>query len=157
MGALRARFTVINSDTGEELDNGPRRRYGFQSGHVNVGIHEAAALSELDLSALEWRVMWRLVSMCTDGGWTPLLAADLAKAVRSTRPSISRALKSLTAAGVILKSELKDGKSSRYRLNPAHFFKGSAVDHHAALVETNAYPVSVLNTTRHLSIVPVAA
>lgn len=157
MGAIRARLTIIDSDTGEQVEAGPRRRYGFQSGHVNVGIHEAIALSELDLSALEWRVMWRMISMCTDGGWTPLVAADLAKSVRSTRPSISRALKALVNAGVILKSEQKDGKNSRYRLNPAHFFKGSAVDHHAALVETNAYPVSVLGAARHLRIVPSAA
>lgn len=157
MSALRRRFTIVNSDTGEEVEAGPRRRYGFQSGHVNVGIHEAIALSELDLSALEWRIMWRLIGMCTDGGWAPVVGAELAKAVRSTRPSVSRALKALTSAGVILKSGEKDGKNSRYRLNPAHFFKGSAVDHHAALVETNAYPVSVLNTSRRLSIVPIAA
>lgn len=145
----RGRFTVINSDTGEELEQGPRRRYGFRNGHINVGIHEAAALSELDLSALEWRVLFRVMSLCTGEGWTPLVAADLAKSMNSSAPSISRALKALTEARVILRSDVKDGKLHRYRLNPAHFFKGSAVDHHAALVETSAYPVR----GRHLSAV----
>jgi len=145
----RPRFTVVNTDTGEELEQGPRRRYGFRRGHVNVGIHEAASLAELDLSALEWRLLWRIVSLCCDEGWTPLVAADLAKTMRSSAPSISRALKALTEARVILRSEVKEGKLHRYRLNPAHFFKGSAIDHHAALVETSAYPVS----GRHLTVV----
>jgi DNA-binding transcriptional ArsR family regulator len=146
---MRGRFTVVNTDTGEELESGPRRRYGFRNGHINVGIAEAAALSDLDLSGLEWRVFWRVVSICTGDGWTPLVAADLAKQMNSSAPSISRALKSLTKAGVILRSEVKDGKNCRYRLNPAHFFKGSALDHHAALVETSAYPVG----GRHLTAV----
>lgn len=149
MNVQRGRFTVIDSDTGEELPQGPRRRYGFRHGHINVGIVEAAALSDLDLSALEWRVFWRIVSLCTDEGWTPIVAAELARTMKSSAPSISRALKSLATAGVILRSEVKDGKNSRYRLNPAHFFKGSAIDHHAALIETSAYPVN----GRHLAAV----
>ena len=153
MSAAQARFTIVNSDTGEELNQGPRRRYGFMNGHVNVGIHEAAALADLDLSGLEWRVFWRVVSLCADGGYTPLVAAELATQCKSTAPSISRALKRLTEVGVLLKSDQKDGKNSRYRLNPAHFFKGSAVDHHAALAETGAYPVSVLSGGQRLRVV----
>lgn len=149
----KPRLTIIDADSGDQYEQGPRRRYGFEHGHINVGISEAQQLAELGLTALEWRVFWLMVARCTDGGWTPIVAAELVKVTGSGTPSISRALKRLVSAGVFLKSDQKDGKHSRFRLNPAHFFKGSAVDHHAALVETSAYPVGMRDKARHLSAV----
>lgn len=108
---------------------------------VTVGVAEAGLLAHVHLSALEWRVFWAVFSRCEDDNWTPFVAVEVARELECTASAVSRALAKLVGTGLLLRDTRLEGRRYRYRLNPAHFFRGSALAHHRVLAETGAKPV----------------
>jgi len=138
-------YVVLNPRTGELAKPKKKKpgRYGYRMGqYVTVGQLDAEALADLNLTAMEWRTFWLIVAKCEVHGWTPFVATKLAERLGTTQPYMSRVLKRLVDVGLLLRAEYGDGHSHRYRLNPAHVFKGDTQQHQDALRETDARPVS---------------
>jgi DNA-binding transcriptional MocR family regulator len=137
----QTRVQQIDAATGEILEGAalavifPKRRNGFiVGGWLAMAQSPLVELAKTVRSAEAWRVLALLLGRIDFENWINVSQADVARELGLKRQNVARALAQLLELGAVLEGP-KVGLHRTYRLNPSYGWKGSAVNHHAALRE----------------------
>ena len=129
---------IYDKRTGEKLDGlptlcRPRQWNGFGDRWMAMSMDAALELARDErIQGADLRVFMVLLSKLDYENWLRVCQADLAEALGMQRVNVSRSIKRLIEAEVLLPGP-KVGTSKTYRLNPAYGWRGSAKKHREAL------------------------
>lgn len=133
----RKRLKQVDEDTGEVLDGfvayiAPKRVNGF--GQEWLAMSQAAALmfAQSDLGASDMKVFFALLAKLDFENLLVINQAEIARMIGMNRHHMNRSIKKLLELEVLFEGP-RIGVSRSYRLNPRMGWKGSAVNHRAAL------------------------
>jgi DNA-binding transcriptional ArsR family regulator len=129
---------IYDKRTGEKLDGLPtlcrsRQWNGFGDRWLAMSMDAALEIA-LDerIQGQDLRVFLVLLSKLDYENWLRVCQADLAAALGMHKGHVSRSIKRLLDAEILLEGP-KVGTSKTYRLNPAYGWRGSAKKHREAL------------------------
>lgn len=118
----RLRGKVV--ETGQDVHiDAPRRRKRRKGWREKVALLDLTNLNRLDLSALEYRVLFAMMEAVPEKGGRDafITLREVAEKVGSTNPSVSRCVKDLRERNILFK---RDGHVGRYSINAWLMFNG---------------------------------
>lgn len=123
------RFTLMDRQTGEVMDALPilvPRRHKLGTGFF-MGIQDAfISLAKLDLSHDACRVLFYLLGRMEYENHVRVGQSEIVRELKMHKSSVSRALKRLTAQGVLKPTGEKVGRSSFYKVDTELAWRGKA-------------------------------
>ena len=100
-------------ETGQAVQiDAPRRRKRRKGWREKVALLDLSNLNQLELSALEYRVVFAMMEAVPEKGGNKafITLQEIAEKVGSTTPSVSRCVASLRSRNIILKVESRVGR-----------------------------------------------
>lgn len=136
--AARKYLALIDEGTGE-IEEVERAAYAFGGPHINVGIRRGRALASAasGLTDREYRVLtWYWFATEESQGPVMMTGADIAKEMNMSPDTLSRTVKALHKARLLLASG-GIGRTTFYRCTPYLAFIGSGMEHREAVKDWN--------------------
>lgn len=131
----------VDARTGQEIEHGAlvlvakRMPTAFDVGRFLLMSQNALlAIAKADLGAEAYRVFFLLCARLDFENFIAVSQTEIAKELGMKRPNVSRAVRRLVDAGVLIKGP-RVGRNLTYRLNPSVGWKGRGSNHRRALDE----------------------
>ena len=118
-----ARLKGQVDETGQAVTVSIPRRKKKKGWRERVGLIDLDAMNRLELSALEYKVLFAVMSAVpkTGGSVAFITVEEVARIVGSSRPSVNRTLSLLKERRIIMRDR---GSSGRLRVSPWLMFNG---------------------------------